>query len=105
VKCCIPGYGSPSPAESFADAADPLLRTASALLALWPEIHCGPVPLADYVSQPLLWTMLAAFYQACPRDIIMLHNSDFLTYLTKNSSEAIIPLQQRKLLIFRKNHY
>jgi hypothetical protein len=70
MQCYIPGYGNPSPAESSADAADPLLRTASAPLTLWPEIHYVPVPLVECVSQSPVWTQLAAFYQVYPTDRI-----------------------------------
>jgi hypothetical protein len=68
LKDHIPGYGSPSLAESSADAAGPLLRIASAVLILWPVTHYGPVPLADYVSHSPAWTLLASFYQVFPRD-------------------------------------
>jgi hypothetical protein len=70
LKDHIPGYGSPSPAESSADAAGPHLRITFAVLILWPVTHYGPVPLADYVSRSPIWTLLASFYQVYPTDSI-----------------------------------
>lgn len=68
LKDHIPGHGSPSPAESSADAAGLLLRITFAVLILWPVTHYGSVHLADYVSRSPVWTLLASFYQVYPRD-------------------------------------
>jgi hypothetical protein len=62
----VPGYGSPSPAESSADAVDPLLTITFAVLILWPGTHYGPIPLAGYVSRSPVWTWLVSFCQVYP---------------------------------------